>query len=223
MPRIRRSSLPTNVSPADDDFTNGTCRYDGGPPGDREIRSALLTLLREAHPDDAAVALLEELGLCRGEVFVDVTLVNGSLHGYEIKSDRDSLRRLAHQVAVYSAVLDRATLVVGERHVEDAVELIPAWWQVLVAHVTPASLVFSELRPGAVNERRQPRALVELLWLDEAVALLAVRNAARGFRRKPRPVVWDRVCEVYDLDEIAAEVRERLKARPARLVARSRG
>ena len=34
-----------------------------------------------------------------------MTLVSGTLHGYEIKSDRDSLRRLARQVALYSAVL----------------------------------------------------------------------------------------------------------------------
>ena len=193
------------------------------PAGDREIRDALLSLLRDAHAGAADVALLEELGLCRGEVRVDVTLVNGSLHGYEIKSDRDSLRRLARQVAVYSAVLDLATLVVGQRHAEAAVALVPPWWQILVAQVTPTGLCLVELRPGTVNEHRQRRALVELLWLDEALALLAARNASRGFRRKPRPVVWDRVCEIYDVDEIATEVRERLKARPERLVARSRG
>lgn len=208
---------------ADNVFDSGSVTNDRVLPGDPEIRQALMALLREAHVGDDDVALLEELGLCRGEVFVDVTLVNGSLHGYEIKSDRDSLRRLARQVVVYSAVLDRATLVVGERHADEAADLIPEWWQVLLAHVTPAGIALAELRPGAINEHRQRRALVELLWLDEAVALLAARNAARGFRRKPRPVVWDRVCEVYDLDEIAAEVRERLKARPARLVARSRG
>jgi len=212
-----------NSTRADDVPNSGSVTNDRGLPGDPEIRQALMAVLREAHVGDEEFALLEEVGLCRGEVFVDVTLVNGSLHGYEIKSDRDSLRRLARQVVVYSAVLDRATLVVGERHADEAVDLIPEWWQVLLAHVTPTGIALRELRPGAINEHRQRRALVELLWLDEAVALLAARNAARGFRRKPRPVVWDRVCEVYDLDEIAAEVRERLKARPARLVARSRG
>lgn len=98
-------------------------------PGDREIRDALLAILRESHAGDDDVALLEELGLCRGEVRVDVTLVNGTLHGYEIKSDRDSLRRLVRQVALYSAVLDRATLVVGERHLLDAANVVPSWWE----------------------------------------------------------------------------------------------
>lgn len=190
-------------------------------PGDREIRAALLARLRALHADEEDVAVLEELGLCRGEVFVDVTLVNGSLHGYEIKSDRDSLRRLARQAAFYSAVLDRATLVVGERHACEAIELVPVWWELLVANVTTDGVVLTELRAGEVNRTRDCRALVELLWLDDALALLAQRNAARGFRSKPRCKVWDRVCEVYSVEEIAAAVRERLKARPTHRSARS--
>ena len=190
-------------------------------PGDREIRDALLSILRESHAGDDDVALVEELGLCRGEVRVDVTLVNGTLHGYEIKSDRDSLRRLARQVDRYSAVLDRATLVVGERHLLDAASVIPAWWEILLAHVTPTGLALTQLRAGQVNGDRDRRALVELLWLDDALALLAARNAVRGFRSKPRRDVWNRVCEIYDVDEIAAVVRDRLRARPVRRSARS--
>jgi len=185
-------------------------------PGDREIRDVLLADLHESHADDDDVVLVEELGLCRGEVRVDVTVVNGTLHGYEIKSDRDSLRRLGRQVALYSAVLDRATLVVGERHLLDAANVVPAWWEILRANVTLAGLVLTQLRPGQVNESRDRRALVELLWLDDALSLLAARNAVRGVRSKPRRDVWNRVCEIYDVDEIAAAVRQRLKARLVR-------
>jgi hypothetical protein len=189
-------------------------------PGDREIRDALLATLRASHAGDQDITLLEELGLCRGEVRVDVTLVNGALHGYEIKSDRDSLRRLARQAALYSAVLDRATLVVGERHMCEAVDLVPGWWEILLAKDAPTGLVLLQLRPGQINQTRDRRALVELLWLDDALALLDRRNALRGFRSKSRCVVWNRVCEIYDLDEIATAVRERLRARPTRQVAR---
>lgn len=185
-------------------------------PGDREIRDALLAVLRESHAGNDDVALLEELGLCRGEVRVDVTLVNGTLHGYEIKSDRDSLRRLDRQAARYSAVLDRATLVVGERHLLDAFNMVPVWWEILIANVTPTGVSLTQLRSGQVNVHRDRRALVELLWLDDALALLAARNAVRGFRSKPRRDVWNRVCDIYNVDEIAAVVRERLKVRLAR-------
>ena len=65
---------------------------------DAEIRPALRERLIRRHANEADTVLIEELGLRRGKVRVDLTVVNGSLHGFEIKSDRDSLRRLAAQV-----------------------------------------------------------------------------------------------------------------------------
>ncbi len=54
---------------------------------------------------------------------------------------------------------------------------------------------------------------MELLWLDDAITFLEQRDSARGVRGKPRRMVWDKVCDCYTLDEIAENVRERLKAR----------
>jgi hypothetical protein len=176
--------------------------------------------LRHRHRSDADVVYLEELGLCRGQVRVDVAVVNGSIHGYEIKSDRDSLRRLAGQVALYGRVLDRASIVVGPRHVEDAHAAVPAWWEIRVVEQQPTRLHLKRLRAGRKNPARDARALVELLWLDDALALLDARGGLRGYRSRPRREVWDRVCELYEVDEIAAAVRHQLKARSGRISVR---
>jgi hypothetical protein len=182
--------------------------------GDGDIRAALrsMLLLKHAHEADPTI-VIDELGLCRGQVRVDVAVVNGLMHGYEIKSDRDSLRRLGVQVEVYGKVLDRATLVIGDRHTAEAANIVPPWWGVLHVCQAPHGLRFKNIRQARMNPRRDPHALVELLWLDDAIALLEERNAARGVRGKPRCVVWDRVCENFDIEEIAEAVRERLKAR----------
>lgn len=184
------------------------------PPGDPSIRRALMARLSATHAREPDTAFVEELGLCRGRVRVDLAVVNGSMHGYEIKSDRDSLRRLAAQAALYGQVLDKATLVVGLRHVEDAVALVPTWWEVQVVGGTDETPSLKRVRVGRRNPGRDPRALVELLWLDDAMTLLDARGGTRGYRGQPRRVVWDRVCEVYTVDEIARVVRARLKARP---------
>jgi hypothetical protein len=190
--------------------------------GDAEIRGELLQRLRARHAKENDVAFVEELGLCRGQVFVDVAVVNGSIHGYEIKSDRDSLRRLASQVAMYGRVLDRATLVVGEKHADEAALAVPAWWEIQMAKQRATELRLKRLRTGRRNPAREARALVELLWLDDALALLNARGGLRGYRGRPRREVWDRVCELYSVDEIAATVRKQLKARSARRSAQSR-
>lgn len=56
--------------------------------GDSDIRPVLRSRLRLKHANDTDTVVIEELGLCRGQVRVDVSVVNGLLHGYEIKSDR---------------------------------------------------------------------------------------------------------------------------------------
>jgi hypothetical protein len=180
---------------------------------DSGIRAALRSKLSLQRAHESDTVFIEELGLCRGLVRVDFAVVNGFLHGYEIKSDRDSLRRLGVQVKIYGKVLDRATLIVGERHLAEALKTVPAWWGVLYVYSTPDGLRFKTVRHGRNNPRRDPRFLVELLWLDQAIALLQERNLARGILGKPRRQVWDRVCSHFGVDEIAAAVRTRLKAR----------
>ena len=86
-----------------------------------------------------------------------------------------------------------------------------------VLHVQPTAGGLTS-RPSAAHERTRegiPRALVELLWLNDAITLLEERNCARGVRGKPRRIVWDWVCEHFGVDEIAAFVRAKLKARVA--------
>ena len=183
--------------------------------GETAIRSALRSRLLLEHADEVNTFVIEELGLCRGQVRVDLAVVNGLLHGYEIKSDRDNLRRLDLQVEVYSKVLDQATLVVGDRYLSEALNIVPSWWGVLHADSTDADFRLKTVRRAGENPQKDARSLVELLWLDEAITLLEGRNAARGLRSKPRRFVWDRVCEQFGIDEIAATVRTRLKARAA--------
>lgn len=184
--------------------------------GDADIRPTLKARVLEDHASEADTVLIEELGLCRGQVRVDIAVVNGLLHGIEIKSDRDSLRRLAGQTDLYSKVLDKVTLVVGERHLAEAQEIIPYWWGIHLVEATAVGPQFTIVRRAHRNSRLEPRLLVELLWLDEAMALLELRDAVRGMKGKPRAAVWDRVCEHFCAQEIAAAVRDRLKARAMR-------
>jgi len=185
------------------------------PLRDPDIRAALVKVFRKQRVLRGQTVVVQELGLLRADAIVDVAVVNGSFHGYEIKSDADTLRRLGRQVEIYGQVLDRATLVVGQQHLAAARRIVPEWWGLLVVSATPKGPSLSPARGCEDNPHRKARALAELLWLGEARSLLAERGALRGYRNKPRPAVWDRLCEVYSLDEIASVVRARLKARAA--------
>ena len=91
-----------------------------------------LTLrLKKQFPDGSDSLVINEFG-CAGSR-VDVAVINGRLHGYEIKSDCDTLLRLESQVPAFSAVFDRITIVVGSRHVDNLSGCVPPWWGVIEA------------------------------------------------------------------------------------------
>jgi hypothetical protein len=171
------------------------------------------------HAGNEDTVLLEELGVARGFARIDLALVNGAIHGFEIKSDRDTLRRLRGQAELFSRVLDRATLVATERHLDEAQGILPAWWGIQRVEATAGgALAFRAIRRGRENPAPDPRTLVEFLWLDDALALLEENNAARGVRGKPRPYLWDRICEALEPEAIARAVRTQLKARAGQQV-----
>ena len=176
------------------------------------IRTSLHWKLAEKHRDEDDTVVIDEMGIRQGRTRVDLAVVNGQLHGYEIKSERDSLRRLEVQAASYNMVFDRMTLVCAEKHLLEGVGAVPLWWDVLkLVHVEHGSR-FECVRVGEANPNRSARALVECLWLEDAMTFLAQRRPLRGLRGKPRTVVWDRICDLFSIDEIAAAVRGHLKA-----------
>lgn len=155
-------------------------------------------------------------GSARVDVRVDVAVINGEISGWEIKSDEDTLTRLAGQVDAYGQVLDRATLVTTPRWEERARHRIPEWWGITVVEETPAAIVVYERRQSKDNSRRlDPMSLAQLLWREEALDELRQRGQARGLSAKARHYIWERLAEVIPLDELRPLVRARLKARPA--------
>ncbi len=181
---------------------------------DHEIREILKARLFAAFREDPETLILEELGLKHGATRVDVVVVNGCLHGFEVKSDRDSLKRLPRQVKMYSEILDYVTLVVGQRHTAKAEPTIPSWWGIQVAeHDQDGKVRLHEVRQPLGNPAPDKLAIAKLLWRDEAISFLEEIGAADGIRSKPRRVVYARLAEVIPTEALRSRVRHQLKSR----------
>lgn len=180
---------------------------------DGDVRTALHHHLADVHAHELfETRFVDELGLC-GEVRVDVAVINGHLAGYELKSERDNLRRLPKQVDFYSRVLDWAYLVVAEGHLDRAKRMLPAWWGVLVASTTSSGVVLSVEREPDENPGVSPEYLVRLLWREELLRELDVRGLASGIKSKPRPFLAALLSSSIPVGELRAVVRESLKYR----------
>jgi hypothetical protein len=180
---------------------------------DLDVRRALHETVLAAHRGEPDTLVVDELGLECGDVRVDVAVVNGSIHGYEIKSDADTLERLPAQAEVYSRVLDRVTLVAG-KHLDEAAALVPSWWGLARATERPGGGVRVVPRRAA---KRNPNvvvgSVVMLLWRDEALAILEAHGRARGLRSKPRRAVYAALAKLLPHDDLCRVVREALRAR----------
>jgi hypothetical protein len=183
---------------------------------DQDLRSALVVQVLSTHLGDVNTLVRHELGICAGRRRVDVAVINGEISGWEIKSDEDTLTRLAGQVEAYGQVLDRATLVTTQRWEECARRRIPEWWGITIVKETSTGKLIQECRRSEDNSGRvDPMSVAQLLWRQEALDELRERGQARGLSSKARHYVWERLAEVISLDELRGVIRARLKARSA--------
>lgn len=180
------------------------------PVRDIDIRVFLAARLREQFADEPGTLILHELGVSAGICRVDIAVINGQLHGFEIKSEFDTLKRLPSQAMAYNAVFDYMTIVLGATHIEKAKALLPSWWGIITIS---GQLKMRVLRKARRNSAPSPLEVARLLWRDEALSFLALHNASGGFRSKSRNFLYQHIAENFSFQEISSFVRATLKAR----------
>lgn len=183
----------------------------GRHANDADVRALLREYLESRH-EGTGTLVLEELGLCQGDVRVDVAAVNGELSGFEIKSPSDTLKRFPNQCRVYSKVVDRAWLVAPLKALAKAE--VPDWWGQIGVFELDDRLALRVVRPSAINPKIHAMSLARLLWRDEALEVLRNAGRARGVMTKSRKVIWKRLIECVELDDLRAAVRAALRRRP---------
>lgn len=180
---------------------------------DSDIRQVVLSDLGRKYESDTDTVIIEELGLCQGEARVDIAVVNGLIHGFEIKSDQDTLKRLPGQAVIYNRVLDYVSLVVGSKHLDEALKVVPKWWGVIIAEEKFGQVDLKARRKGKSNPNVDPFALVQLLWRGEAFEALKDRNLHRGLSNKSRTILWEKLADQLPINEVVALVMHILKSR----------
>lgn len=182
---------------------------------DSNIRQSLRTELDKECENNPDTKIIEELGITHGAARIDIAVVNGSIHGYELKGDKDNLQRLPGQIKVYNSVLDKVTLVVGRNHLHDAIKLVPEWWGITIAKMPTLKnkVEFCPVRDPELNPNPNYEAIAALLWREEALNILEEINEASGLRSKNRSIIYKHLADVLDGKELKSIVRQHLKTR----------
>jgi len=175
---------------------------------DTDIRKALhAKRLRRAKADPQTI-VIDELGLAHAKGRIDVAVINGCIHGYEIKSAKDTLDRLAVQIDNYRQTLQKLTIVAAPKHVRGTMINVPEWCGVIAAEQGPrGGISFHVLRNAVANPEVDPVMMAHLLWRDEVIDLLGRAGYAPKDLRRPRKQLYEMLCEAMTLREIATSIR----------------
>jgi hypothetical protein len=165
------------------------------------------------HANDPDTIVIEELGLCQGLARVDVAVINGSAHGYEIKSERDTLARLPSQSDTYNRIFDYVTIVAAPTHLQKIADAVPKWWGISVASAGGDGVKIVVKRAPRLNGHVDPVALAQLLWRDELLEELVVLGLAAGMKSKPRRELWRHLAASVPIIQLGEIVRRRIKQR----------
>jgi hypothetical protein len=133
------------------------------------------------------------------------------MHGFEIKTERDTLRRLPRQASAYARVMDRCTLVLAEKHLEHAHELLPDWWGISTVACN-GHIAFKTVRAPRTNLAVDAEILVRLLWHEEALAALQQLGADPPVTTH-RASLWRELLERCTLAQLRSAVRGALLRR----------
>lgn len=190
------------------------CYVKGVLMRDIDVRMAVHKKILREHHNDPNTVVIDEFNLSLGASRIDIAVINGIMHGYELKSQKDNLKRLPVQVGYYSDVMDKVTLVADEHHIDDAMKIIPEWWGVkLISKGVRGGLHIQNLRNAQLNETQSAKSLVQLLWREECLLLLDKIDLLKGNKTKPRFEMWSLLSDNAPLKFIQKEVRHFLKSR----------
>lgn len=178
------------------------------------IRKAVHSRIVKYHHKNPNSLVVDELGILHGKARIDIAVINGVIHGYEIKSEEDHLKRLSSQAAYYNTVFDKLTLVVAEKHSEEALLKIPEWWGVIVASKGQRGGITLDHHKSAItNQNIDPFSVANLLWKPETIDLLTSLGCTGKDLSGNRSDLYSRLIDRLSLSDLQSHVRKTLKAR----------
>ncbi|MBB3938240.1 sce7726 family protein [Aureimonas phyllosphaerae] len=143
-----------------------------GYSAEHEAVASLLQFLRRGGALRAADAIILELAVGKYANRVDVAVVDGQLHTYEIKTESDDLSRLRSQIAAYASISDMVSIAVATKHLPSAISSVPDFVGVLELQRSDDGLNIRQVREPVPSPVWSASAALSLLPVTEIRRLL---------------------------------------------------
>jgi len=176
---------------------------------DTDIRNILKETILSKYYADSGCRVVEELEIPAAKARIDMAVINGHMHGFEIKSARDTLKRIPSQLAAYSKVFDFLSIVTEEKYQRKLVDILPTWVGI---YICQDNGTVDEIRPSTLNLSKESFYIAKLLWRNEILDLLSANNFK--YRKSDRNwILCELIAENLPLEILSQVVRTNLKNR----------
>lgn len=146
---------------------------------DPEIRELLLQHLAKKR-GYRHHSIFEEVPVAGGLARADLVVTGEAIECFEIKSERDSLKRLQEQGYYYQKAFEKVTLVLASKHVAAAQLIAPEWWGIIEVN---ESGELKRRKAGKKNPSLDGFGMLSLLNSAEVRSGLKLQLAMQGLSR----------------------------------------
>lgn len=156
--------------------------------------------------------LINEMVVANWSRRTDLTVVNGKLHAFEIKSDLDNLQRLNGQVTTYLSQFDKVTVVTTPRFINAMKQIIPdevELWE--ISEINSMSYI-RVVKKGRTRLITNKRILCGFLLKNELVAFLKM-NSITSSLDMPRDILIELIESLLPAKKLKDFVLYALKLR----------
>jgi len=175
---------------------------------DKDIRKPLLKHLYSNNN----IKTIEELDV-NGAIVDIATIDEDYFCGYEIKSDKDTLRRLPMQMQIYNYVFDKITIVVGKSKLLKAIYIVPDFWGIILAKKENNNINLMQIRFPELNTNININWLSKKLWKIDMVSILKKKNLYKGRSNYCRNDLLKIIVENISTRELKSYIRNVLISR----------
>ncbi len=177
---------------------------------DQDMRPVLFEMFEMS---GERMRIMEEFVLCR-KCRADAVMFapERGIIGFEIKSDRDSLERLEHQVRDYSRFCDYNYLVTGAKYISKAAEVLPEFWGIYCISEQNGILKLTIEREAAVSPKVRLQNQLKFLWRNELIDIMK-RHKIRGYSSRNKSKIRRLLLDNMDKQELKSELFEMMMER----------
>lgn len=156
--------------------------------------------------------IIDEFSSSYSSARIDISVLNGSLYGYEIKSERDTLERLPKQIEYYSKIFEYITVVTTKKYTKKINEIVPEFFGIFLIENKKGILKLKKIRSPKKNRNIDYFELAKLLWREELKEILK-ENKIKKVSSLTRIELTKKVAENIPNDIIKNFVLTKIKDR----------